>query len=274
MFLGVLGSFLSSFIILPRSVFMVQQKAKSYVILTTSEFILRNIFMLILVVFMSKGIEGYLNGQIIGSLILLPIILYLVKSQINFVFVKDHIVSALKYSIPMIPTFISVWVIASIDRIFIERFLDTSQVGIYSLGYKIAMLVSVVSSSMYKAYSPYYFEMATTKLKSDVLPQLKITNTIYLILVIFTSASIALFSKDIIELFFNKQYYESYLIIIIISFAAAVSSFGGIFNLAIYQEKKTIFLFYINIISAFINIVFNFILIEKYGLTGAAIATF
>ena len=78
------------------------------------------------------------------------------------------------------------------------------------------MLVSVVSSSMYKAYSPYYFEMAVTKLKSDVLPQLKITNTIYLILVIFTSASIALFSKDIIELF-NKQYYESYLIIIIIS---------------------------------------------------------
>ena len=222
---------------------MVQQKAKSYVILTTSEFILRNIFILILVVFMSKGIEGYLNGQIIGSLILLPIILYLVKSQINFVFVKDHIVSALKYSIPMIPTFISVWVIASIDRIFIERFLDTSQVGIYSLGYKIAMLVSVVSSSMYKAYSPYYFEMATTKFKiKDVLPQLKITNTIYLILVIFTSASIGLFSKDIIELFLINKYYESYLIIIIISFAAAVSSFGGIFNFGDISREKNYFL--------------------------------
>ena len=42
-----------------------------------------------------------------------------------------------------------------VSSVFIERYFDAQEVGIYSLGYKIAMLVSVVSGAFYKAYNPY-----------------------------------------------------------------------------------------------------------------------
>lgn len=273
MSLSVIASSLSTFAIVPRSVYFVQEKANKYILMSLSEFFLRNTFIFFFLVYLSKGVEGYLYGQILGSAILVPIFLYITSKQINFTFVKSYIISSLKYSIPMLPAFVSVWVISVIDRLFIERYFNTADVGIYSLGYKIAMLVSVVSGAFYKAYNPYYFKMATTGVREMVLIQLKKTNTIFVLLVIVTSSMIALFSKEVVYLFFDLEYHETYKIIAIVSLAFAISSFGGIFNLAIYQEKKTIFLMYINIAAAFVNIGFNFLFISKYGVIGAAWAT-
>ena len=273
MSLSVIAASLATFVIIPRSVYFVQEKANNVILISLSEFFLRNICIFIYVVYLEKGVKGYLFGQIVGSAILVPILLYITSKQINFVFVKSYIKSSLKYSIPMLPTLISAWAMSTIDRVFIERYYDIHDVGIYSLGYKIAMLVTIVSGAFYSAYNPYYFKTATTGVRKEVLPHLKQTNTVYVLLVIVTSSMIALFSKEIVYLFFDPAYIKTYKVISIVSLAFAISSFGGIFNLAIYQEKKTMFLMYINIAAAFINIGLNFLLISNYGIYGAAWAT-
>ena len=271
--LSVIASSLATFIIIPRSVYFVKEKANKVVLISLSEFFLRNIFIFIFVVYLSKGVEGYLYGQIIGSAILTPFFLYITSKQINFTFVKQYAISALKYSIPMLPALVSAWAMSTIDRVFIERYFDTQDVGIYSLGYKIAMLVTVITGAFYKAYNPYYFKLATTGVREEVLLQLKKTNTVYVLLVIVAGSMLALFSKEIIYMFFDPVYLKTYKVIMIVSLAFAISSFGGIFNLAIYQEKKTIFLMYTNLASCFVNIGLNFILISKYGILGAAWST-
>ena len=271
--LSCIATFLATFSIIPRSVYFVREQAREYIFMSLSEFFLRNIFVFILVVFLSKGVEGYLYGQIIGSAILAPIFLYITSKQINFIFIKSYIISSLKYSLPMLPTFISVWVITAIDRVFIERYFSAADVGIYSLGYKIAMLVTVITGALYKAYNPYYFKIATTGVKEEVIMQLKKTNTIYVLFVIIITSMMSLFSKEIVYIFFDPEYFKSYKIIVIVSLAFGLSSFSGIFNLAIYQKKKTIFLMYINLIAAFLNIGLNFIFISRFGALGAALAT-
>lgn len=271
--LSVIASSLATLTIVPRSVYFVKEDAKSYVMMTLSEFFLRNLFIYIFVVYFLKGVEGYLYGQVIGSLILAPIFFYITSKQVNFTFVRYYLISALKYSIPMLPTLISVWVITAIDRVFIERYFTTYDVGIYSLGYKIAMLITVITGSFYKAYNPFYFKLATTTIKEKALTQLKKTNTVYVLIVIISTSSISLFSKEILYIFFSPEYLESYKIVSIVALAFGISAFIGIFNLAIYQEKKTLYVMYINIIAAFINVALNFILISKYGVLGAAWAS-
>lgn len=271
--LSVIASALATFTIVPRSVYFVQEKAKSYILMTLSEFFLRNLFIYLFVVYFLKGLEGYLYGQIIGSAILAPIFLYITSKQINFKFIKHYLISALKYSIPMLPTFISVWIITAIDRVFIERYFDAAEVGIYSLGYKIAMLVTVITGSFYKAYNPFYFKLATTEIKEKALTRLKKTNTVYILLVIASTSLISLFSKEILYIFFSPEYLESYKIVSVVSLAFGISAFLGIFNLAIYQEKKTLYLMYINIIAAFVNVALNFIFVSNYGVMGAAWAS-
>jgi len=159
------------------------------------------------------------------------------------------------------------------DRIFIERYFNTHDVGIYSLGYKISMLIVIFSDSFYKAYNPYYFKTAANSVREKAIDTLKKTNTIYLLIVTLFCALIALFAKEGILLFFDERYHEAYKIVVIVSLSYMIGKGTGIFNLAIYQDKKTSFLLIVNIIGAFVNIGLNFLMIKPYGAYGAAWAT-
>lgn len=273
MALGVGASSLATFAIIPRSVYFVQEKANRFILISLSEFFIRNAFIVVFVVFMSKGVTGYLQGQVLGSAVLAPIFILITLRHINFTFIKGALVESLKFSLPMLPTMVSVWVFSASDRVFIERLYDTHDVGIYSLGYKIAMLVTVVSGAFYKAYNPYYFKTATTEDRAVAMPKLRKTNTIYVLFVIVASSLIALFAKEAIEIFFDERYHAAYEIVGVVSLGFAISGFGGVFNLAIYQEKKTSFLMVANIVAALVNLGLNYLFITRYGAMGAAWAT-
>lgn len=273
MSLSLIASVITTFFLVPKTAYFVKEKANVFVSLSISEFFVRNIFILIFVVLLDKGVLGYLQGQLIGNLVLLPLFLYLAWKQINFRFIKKYFKKSLFFSAPLLPKLLTGWIMISIDRIFIERYFDTHDVGIYSLGYKIAMLIVIFSDSFYKAYNPYYFKTAANNTRKKALSTLKKTNTIYLLIVILFCAIISLFAKEGITLLFDERYYESYKIIAIISLSYMIGKATGIFNLAIYQDKKTSFLLIVNIIGAAVNIGLNFLLIKEYGAYGAAWAT-
>ncbi|MCK5050746.1 MAG: oligosaccharide flippase family protein [Candidatus Cloacimonetes bacterium] len=273
MSLSILASAITTFFLVPKTAYFVKEKANIFVLLSIIEFFTRNIFILVFVVFLEKGVLGYLQGQLAGNLLLLILFLFLTWKQVNFRFVKSFFVKSLRFSLPLLPMTLSAWVMNWSDRIFIERNFDTHDVGIYSLGYKIAMIIAIFSDSFYKAYNPHYFKTASNKPKEIALKSLKKTNTLYLLVVILFCSLIVLFAKEGISLLFDFRYYEAYKIVGIVGLAYVFGKAIGIFNLAIYQSKKTIFVMTASIIGAFVNIGLNFLLIHKYGAYGAAWAT-
>lgn len=273
MAISIMASAISTFFLIPRSTYFVQEKAKKFISLTLTVFFTKNIFILVLVVFLDKGVLGYLEGLLIGNTLLIPLFLYITNKQINLTFKKNLFIKSLKFSLPLLPMTLSAWIMNWIDRIFIERHFNTHDVGIYSLGYKIAMVIVIFSSSFYKAYNPYYFKTASNNNRQEAIKKLKKTNTLYLLIVIIFASLIALFSKDIIGLIFDPRYYEAYKIAIIISLSYIFGKGTGIFNLSIYQSKKTKYIMVANILGAFVNIGLNFLLIDKYGAYGAGWAT-
>lgn len=273
MSLGILASAITTFFLIPKTAYFVKEKANVFVLLSIIEFLVRHTFILVCVVFLKKGVLGYLQGQLIGNLVLLPFFLFLTWKQVNFRFIKDLFFKSLLFSVPILPMLLSVWIMNLSDRIFIERYFNTHDVGIYSLGYKVAMLVAIFSDSFYKAYNPYYFKTAANNPRKKALMLLKKTNTVYLLIVVFFCTLIALFAKEGITILFDERYHEAYKIVGIVCLSYVFGKATGIFNLAIYQEKKTMFLMIANILGAIANIGLNFLLIQKYGAYGAAWAT-
>lgn len=273
MSLSILASAITSFFLVPKTGYFVKEKANIFILLSIIEFLIRNAFIIAFVVFIQKGVLSYLQGQLAGNLLLLPLFLFLTWKQVNLKFIKKYFTSSLYFSAPLLPKLLTGWVMISIDRIFIERYFNTHDVGIYSLGYKIAMAVVIFSDSFYKAYNPYYFKTAANNPREKALMMLKKTNTVYLLIVVLFCALIALFAKEGLTILFDERYHEAYKIVGIVSLSYVFGKATGIFNLAIYQEKKTMFLMITNIIGAITNIGLNFLLIQKYGVYGAAWAT-
>ena len=181
--------------------------------------------------------------------------------------------NVLKFSLPIIPSILSAWILNLSDRIFIERYFSAADVGIYSLGYQIAGLVLIFSVAFKKAYDPYFYKIANTEEKKKAKEKLYKTNFVFIVILLLVSFVFSLFAREGIMLFFSTDYYNSIQIIPVISLAYLISQNSALLNVMMYQKKKTKIVMYITLGSAVLNILLNYILIPRIGIMGAAYAT-
>jgi O-antigen/teichoic acid export membrane protein len=219
------------------------------------------------------GAEGMLKGQMFGYGIMLPVFLFIGFKIINFTVRPAILRESLKFSLPMIPALLSAWVLNLSDRIFIERYFSLADVGIYSIGYKIAGLVLIISSAFNLAYNPVFYQLANSDDQVAAKKQLFSYNNTYVIVILLMCFLISLFSKDVIVILLDSRYAEAYKIVPIIALAYFISQAGGLMNLSIYQEKKTFAIMLISMFGALLNVGLNFLLVPVFGAYGAACAT-
>ncbi|OFX23156.1 MAG: hypothetical protein A2033_15440 [Bacteroidetes bacterium GWA2_31_9] len=272
-YFAILNTYILVFSQLPKVILQVQQKAMTFFIVSILQFFSGVAFILYFLIISKEGAAGMLKGQMLGNLVVLPIFLYFILKQSIFKIRFDMIRSIFSYSLPIVPSLVFAWVMNLSDRIFIERYFSLYDVGIYSLGYKIAGISALVTSSFYAAYSPIFYKIANDKSAQNPKEVLRNYNHTYVIIVIFLSFSIAFVSKEFIAIFLNIKYVDAWKIVNVISFSYLIAAISGLLNLMIYQEKKTMRMLLIIIISASTNTGMNFLIIPAFGAMGAAIAT-
>ena len=270
---AILSVFFAIFQIIPKIYFQVNEQANKFVLISLAQFLLNVGFCIWFVVQKKEGPSGMLKGELFANVILTPLVIYITYKTINFKFKSKIFLESLKFSIPLIPGLLSAFVLNLSDRIFIERYFTLADVGIYSLGYKIAGLTGVVSSSFLLAYGPVFYKHANSEDQVAAKEKIYNYNYIYIMIVIIISFMITLFSKEAIIILLDPKYRNSYKIIPIIALSYLIMEITSVFNMMIYQNKKSVALMTIILFSACFSIVINFILIPVYGAYGAAFAT-
>ncbi|MDA3779122.1 MAG: oligosaccharide flippase family protein [Bacteroidales bacterium] len=270
---AILTAFLTIFSIIPKVYLQVEEKAGKFVLLSIVQFIFTTGLVLWFIIGEKSGAVGMLKGRLFGNIITLPIYFYLAYRIINFTFKFQVLKESLSFSLPMIPGLLSAWILNLSDRVFIERYFNLHDVGIYSLGYKIAGLVLILTSAFYLAYSPVFYRLANSKDQEVAKSTLYKYNNVYIMVILLITFLISLFSKEAIQILLDKKYFEAYKIVPIISFAYLISQASGLFNLMVYQEKKVVKLMWIGVTGAGLNIILNFLLVPNLGAYGAAYAT-
>ena len=270
---AILTAYFSVFGLVPKIYLQLKQKAGSFVILSIMQFVANTAFILWFIVGLKAGAEGMLKGQMIGCGIMLPVFLFIGFKIINFTVNPSILKESLKFSLPMIPALLSAWVLNLSDRIFIERYFSLADVGIYSLGYKIAGLVLILAGAFNVAYEPVFYKLANSNDQVAAQKQLFSYNNTYAMGVLLICFLVSLFAKEGVVIFLDARYADAYKIVPIIALAYFVSLVGGLMNRSIYQEKKTVAMMLIMVSGALLNIALNFLLVPTLGAYGAAYAT-
>jgi O-antigen/teichoic acid export membrane protein len=271
--IAILTTFFSIFAYVPKTYLRINERAKEFVSISLVQFLLTTGGILLFIVYYQQGALGMLKGKLIGTIIAVPFFaiftLRIINKTINPKILKESLV----FSLPMIPSLFSAWILNLSDRIFIERYFDMHDVGIYSMGYQIAALTLIITGAFFQSYQPLFFKLANSNDQEDAKSKLFKYNSGYAIVMIFIVFFITFFSKEMITLFLNEKYYEAYKIVPLIAIAYFISQLGGLLNLSIYQVKKTKQLMYMVLGSAILNIGLNFLLVPRFGAFGAAYAT-
>lgn len=271
--LAILLSYFQTYSLVPKKYLLLKGKSGIFIGISAFETIINAGFILWFVVGTRSGAVGFLQAQLLGSVIFIPVFLYMIYNNTNLHFHIDTLKSALSFSLPIIPSILAAWVLNMSDRIFIERYFDLNMVGIYSLGYKIAGLVLLVTGGFGMAYAPEFFRLANSKNQVKARKKISEYNHVNILLIIMVCFGIAFFSKEVITVLFDKRYIESYQFTLLISFSYLFSAATGITSKFFQQSKKMMQNAGLSIFAGGINIILNFTLIPPYGAFGAAYAT-
>ena len=271
-FLMLSFTLLSKVTTVPSIYLRVSEQASKFVWLQISTFLLTAFFNLLFIIYYKEGAVGMLKGTFFANLIMGPVFYFFTYKAINFSFNLGYFKESLKFSLPLLPSFIFAWILNLSDRIFLERYLSLNEVGIYSFGYKLASLVTVIAGGVFTAYNPHFYKLANEG-GIEAKGKIETYNNVIILMILSICFFTAFFSKEAIELLISSEYSGAIQLIPMLTIAFFFSQITGLLNLMIYQEKRTIQIMYITFSVAVINILSNLIFIPIWGMMGSVIAT-
>ena len=163
-------------------------------------------------------------------------------------------------------------VITQTDIIMLGIYTTIQEVGIYAIVIKFALLTTFVLSSINTIVAPKFAELYYGN-QLDILEKVvKKSSKMIFYSTLPIIIGLVIFGEFVLGLF-GEEFVAGYTSLTILVFGqfinTSVGSVGYLMNMSGYQKEFN----YIMMTSAIINILLNMILIPKYGISGAAIAS-
>lgn len=180
-----------------------------------------------------------------------------------------YCIYAIKFNLPLLPHYLSMYVLSSADRIMITKMVNTTATAIYSVAYTVASVINIVWQSIEASLAPWIYEKLSVKDTHSVRRL-----TIQIIgLFAFLCLFCTLFAPELMTVLAPKSYSEG---IYVIPPVAAGVFFTAVYSLYMRIElffKQTSFAAIATALAALSNIVLNYFFIKLCGFVAAAYTT-
>ncbi len=262
------------------TILRMQENIKLYGILRIGKTFVELITALLLIITTQAGWKALFVGMIlaltlVGFIALLKMIKeYTIRLSINEVIKKDKLtLRILRFCMPIIPHSLSAILLAYSDKFMITAFVGIAENGLYSFGYQVGMIVSLLQNSFNQSWVPWLFNKLNTH-KNDKSFKIQLVKITYIYSFFMIAVVVALyFFLPVIFYFLSDNYQGSEKFVFWISLGYA---FNGLYKMMvnyIMYEEKTILVMYVTITVALINIILNILFLQYFGVIGAAYAS-
>lgn len=229
---------------------------------------------IVLLLILHCGVNGYMIAMILGlvsSILFMELFSKFHRHCRVFIKCNKKIKGEmLAYCIPTVFTTLAWWVNSSIDRYFVVAICGLEKNGVYSVAYKIPTILGVFQTIFSQAW---ILSAVNEYDKEDKDGFFGHTYELYNSMMVLICACVMIGNLFLSKILYANEFFVAwrYVPILLISslFSAMSGYLGGIFS----AVKDTKLCAISTMISACVNIVLNFILIPKFSLHGAAIAT-
>lgn len=219
---------------------------------------------------MRLGIAGVLYGYLAANAAAAALGLVFTAQNYIASFSRERLRSLLAVGTPLIFASLSVWVLGLSSRFFLSRYLDLEQVGFYSLASKISQVLMVAAGGFQLAFSPYAYSIHR---QGDAKRFFSKVLTYFTVAACGMALALALFANVIVLAVSGPQYFPAIGIVGLLCLAMAAYGSYNIVALGVSLAQKTIHIAWTTVAAAALNIALSFVLIPRFGITGAAVAS-
>jgi len=253
------------------NLFRVEERSAAFVSASIANILVTVGATLILVVALDKGPIGVIVGNFTGTLAVYAVLVLYRREQLGLEFDRNLLRRMNTFGLPLVPSALFLWITNFSDRIFLVKLADVHEVGLYSVGVRIASALVLLLTAFRLAWPAFAYSIdddaAARRTYAYVLTYLVVVTT-------WVATGLALLSPWIVRWITSKPDYES-ASRVVGPLAFSTVAFAGYMVVAIGvgRSRRTQFNWVVTGVAAVVNIALNLILIPPYGMMGAAIAT-
>lgn len=227
---------------------------------------------LLLVLRFDFGIAGVYVGQLCAYSTAALVSIALLRDWIHpRHFVMHRLGAMLSYALPLVPAAVAMWALNLVDRYFLGFYASVEEIGVYQVGYQLAGIMALGTAAFQQAWSPFAFSLRQEHDAADeVLGQALL---VYVWVSCFAGVALSLFAPEILTIFTARAYFGAAEVVGLLIFSYVMA---GLLNIAAIGAAfaRTTRPVGIGVsIAAVLTIVLDMLLIPRFGIRGAAVAT-
>ena len=221
-------------------------------------------------------IDYFIYGFIVISLFS-SVVLYLrlknkQEEELNVDYQEDTIKSIIKYSIPIAFSTVSIYLLSSIDIFMIKYFEGNNHVAFYSVAVKIITIISVSINAISLSIDTDIAYNFANRNFEQLRKIMKKSGQIIFYFSFISSLFLFFFCQPILCVF-GKQYLASAGAFVILLAGNLIMSISGNTHIYLLMTNKGVVMVKLLLLSVLINLSLNFVLIPRFGIEGAAVAS-
>jgi len=252
------------------SLFRVEERSTAFVAASLSNVLLTIGATLILVVALDKGPIGVIVGNFTGTLLVYAALVGYRREQLGLQFDRGLLREMNRFGTPLVPTALFLWVTNFSDRLFLVRLADVTEVGLYSVGVRIASAMVLLLTAFRLAWPAFAYSIED---EGEARRTYAYVLTYLVLVATWVATALALLSPWIVDWIAAPAFDESSRVVGPLAFAAVAFGAYIVVAIGVGRARRTQFNWVVTGVAAAVNIALNLLLIPPYGMMGAAVAT-
>jgi O-antigen/teichoic acid export membrane protein len=228
------------------------------------------------VIYFDKGIIYFAGILLLESLLYALFYMYVYHRRYHLLFTwrprLPMMRSIFLASLPLMLSTVSIMIYARIDQVMLRHYIDVTAVGIYDAAVRLSDVWYIIPNVILGALFPAIINARST---SPALFRRRVLSCALLLLVLNLAIILPtnLLAPYIIELLYGSAFIGTATVLSIYIWSLIGFSLGQLMNTYLIAENYLGIYLYASVATVIINILLNMLLIPRYGVNGAALAT-
>ncbi len=158
--LAIWGALLATGAALPVALVQMEERTAAYALLTYGQPVLRLLLSVVLVAFLQRGLLGVLEAIVLSYVLFLPIYAWILVRAGAARLDWGVLGRCLVFCLPLVPHNMAHWILNLSDRLVIQPFVTSADLGLYALAFQVAQIVLLAGMSINDALMPFLLNRA------------------------------------------------------------------------------------------------------------------
>lgn len=271
--LAIAGLFLSSFLEIPLVFLRAKQDSTRVVVVSLARLALALGLNILFVVVLRQGVAGVLYGTILTSATVGAYLLASTLRETGLRFSRPVAAKLLTYGAPIVAANLGSFVIHYSDRYLLRAYGSLESVGLYSLAYKFAMLLSLfIATPFSQIWAPKALEIERAE-GDGARPVLRRIIDHYNLVLVVGALGLALFAGDAIRIMASAEFHAAGRLVPLLCLGMLFFGYRQISYIGPSIRERSDLIALGTVAGTVVVVGANFALIPRWGALGAALAT-